>query len=167
MEGDRKTRRRAARRQHDRKNALRIIGGTLAGAMILPVVGPTEAEAGRIGNRIVRVGRRYIGVPYVKNGASLRRDGGWDCDAYVKRIMAKANVWVPWGPTEQASYGNPRSGYARPGDVVYFVNRSGYVYHVGIASGGGKLLHASTYYGKVVESYIGDIRGYGGAQTYR
>ena len=168
MEGDRKSRRRKAQRLRTRKNALKLLGGVALGSIVLPFAGPSEAEAGRIGNRICRKGRRYIGVPYVTNGASLRMDGGWDCDAFVKRVMAKCGVWCPWGPEEQHLFGRRRRGAARPGDVVSFAEGGGnYITHVGIYSGGGYLLHASSYFNEVVESEMRFIRGYRGATVYR
>ena len=166
MEGDRKSRRRKAQRLRTRKNTLKLLGGVALGSVILPFAGPSEADAGRIGNRICRVGRRYLGVPYVTDGASLRY--GLDCDAYVRRVMAKCGIWCPWGPGEQHRYGRRRRGAARPGDVVSFAEDGGnYITHVGIYSGGGYLLHASSYFGEVVESEIQYIRGYRGATVYR
>jgi cell wall-associated NlpC family hydrolase len=39
--------------------------------------------------------------------------------------------------------------------------------HVGIYSGRGKLVHASAYFGKVVESKMRYIKGYSGAKRLR
>ena len=164
MEGDRKSRRRKAQRLRTRKNALKVLGGVALGSVILPFAGPSEADAGRIGNRICRVGRRYLGVPYVTNGTSLRR--GLDCDAYVRRILAKCNIWCPWAVNINGPGGRYRRGNPRVGDVVVFSRP----YHVGIYSGGGYVLHASEYFGEVVESefyYLKRDLVYQGARAYR
>ncbi|HEX7170260.1 MAG TPA: NlpC/P60 family protein, partial [Rubrobacter sp.] len=52
---------------------------------------------------------------------------------------------------------------AKAGDLVFF-DETGYgISHVGIATGYGTVIHASTYYGAVVETPIGYIPGYVGA----
>jgi cell wall-associated NlpC family hydrolase len=141
--------------------------GLVATGSALGLAWPVKAEAGPIGNRICRVGRRYIGTPYVTNGASLRR--GIDCDGYVRRVLwDKCGIWVPWGPGAQHTSGRRRRGEPRPGDVVSFAEEGGnYITHVGIYSGYGYLLHASSYFNEVVESEMRFIRGYRGATVYR
>jgi len=56
----------------------------------------------------------------------------------------------------------------RPGDLVFFdENKNGKLQpwdHVGIYSGHGNLIHASGYFGKVVESKMRYIHGYWGAK---
>jgi cell wall-associated NlpC family hydrolase len=56
----------------------------------------------------------------------------------------------------------------RPGDLVFFdENKNGKLQpwdHVGIYSGHGNLIHASSYFGKVVESKMKYIHGYWGAK---
>ena len=45
-----------------------------------------------------------------------------------------------------------------------FFDESGYgISHVGIATGYGTVIHASTYYGEVVDTPMEDIPGYVGA----
>ena len=50
----------------------------------------------------------------------------------------------------------------RPGDLVFFkeAGRSRPITHVGIYSGNGNLVHASNFFGKVVESKMKYMRGY-------
>ncbi len=56
----------------------------------------------------------------------------------------------------------------RPGDLVFFdENRNGRLQpwdHLGIYSGNGNLIHASSYFGEVVESKMRYINGYWGAR---
>jgi cell wall-associated NlpC family hydrolase len=147
-----------------RRRFLKRLGLALAGVSVPGVLLAEEAGAGATGNRICRVGRRYLGVPYVLGGTSLRY--GLDCDAYVKRVMAKCGIYVPWVPTVNGPDGRRRRGALRVGDVVFFSRP----YHVGIYSGGGYVLHASSYFKKVVESelfYLQRDLVYLGARAYR
>jgi hypothetical protein len=55
------------------------------------------------------------------------------------------------------------ASYGEAGDLVFF-DEAGYgISHVGIATGYGTVIHASTYYGAVVETPIEYIPGYVGA----
>ena len=78
---------------------------------------------------------------------------------------------MPDSPVLQYQYGHKvrsRSNLKR-GDLVFFKER-GYgrpITHVGIYSGNGYILHASSYFGKVVNSKMKYIRGYYGARRIR
>jgi len=56
----------------------------------------------------------------------------------------------------------------RQGDEVFFKEDGPYnpVTHVAVYSGNGNVVHASVYYGKVVESEMKWINGYFGAKRY-
>lgn len=152
---------------HTREQFLRSAAVALLGSAAAAVT-PREgvALADTIGHHICRVGRRYIGVRYVHNGKSLRT--GLDCDAYVKRVMNQCGIYVPWGPEAQFRGGRKRRGHPHMGDVVAFAEKGGRrITHVGIYSGGGRVLHASTYFGEVIESRMKYVRGFRGARVYR
>ena len=54
----------------------------------------------------------------------------------------------------------------QPGDLLFF--RSGSrVSHVGIYAGNGRIVHASSYFGKVVEREMKYIDGYFGAKRFK
>jgi cell wall-associated NlpC family hydrolase len=56
----------------------------------------------------------------------------------------------------------------RPGDEVFFKEGgSNNITHVGIYSGNGRIVHASTYFNKVVESEMRYIKGYFGAKRFK
>src|SRR3712207_8959851 len=57
----------------------------------------------------------------------------------------------------------------RPGDIVFFKEgkRKRGITHVGIYSGNGNLVHASAFFGKVVESKMRYIKGYSGAKRLK
>jgi hypothetical protein len=80
---------------------------------------------------------------------------------------------LPDNPPDQWKRGKRvrKKSNLRPGDLVFFdENRNGKLQpwdHVGIYSGNGYLVHASGYFGEVVESKMKYIRGYWGAKRFR
>jgi cell wall-associated NlpC family hydrolase len=120
------------------------------------VAGPTsEAHAqGYVsGQAVVDDARSYIGTPY---GAY-----GMDCSGFTSAVFADFGVYLPDSPDAQYANGVPSN--ANAGDLVFF-DEAGYgISHVGIATGYGTVIHASTYYGAVVETPMAYIPGYVGA----
>ena len=82
-------------------------------------------------------------------------------------VFEKFGIQIPDSPSGQWNYGRsvPRDDL-RPGDLVFFKEEgpSYPITHVGIYAGRGYLVHASSYYGKVVESKMSHIEGYYGAK---
>ena len=117
---------------------------------------PAEAHAQGYdgsGQAVVDDARPYVGTPY---GAY-----GLDCSGFTSAVFADLGVYLPDSPGAQYAYGMPSN--AKAGDLVFF-DESGYgISHVGIATGYGTVIHASTYYGAVVETPIEYIPGYVGA----
>ena len=93
-----------------------------------------------------------------------------DCSCFTK-IVFRRFKWLPESPVLQFQYGHKvrsRSNLRR-GDLVFFKER-GYgrpITHVGMYSGNGHILHASGYFGKVVNSKMKYIRNYYGARRIR
>ena len=114
----------------------------------------SEAHAqGYSGQAVVEDAQSYIGTPY---GAY-----GFDCSGFTSAVFADLGVYLPDAPDTQYAYGTPSSGKA--GDLVFFDEHGYGISHVGIATGYGTVIHASTYYGAVVETPIEYIPGYVGA----
>jgi len=92
----------------------------------------------------------WIGTPYGAYGA--------DCSGFTSIVYGNQGVYLPDDPAAQYSYGVPSEAAA--GDLVFF-DEAGYgISHVGIATGYGTVIHASTYFGIVTETPISDIPGY-------
>ena len=114
---------------------------------------PSEASAQVSGEAAVAEARSYIGTPY---GA-----GGLDCSGFTSAVYANLGVSLPDNPATQYGYGAPSGAAA--GDLVFF-DEAGYgISHVGIATGDGTVIHASTYYGTITETPISLVPGYVGA----
>jgi cell wall-associated NlpC family hydrolase len=128
--------------------------------------------SGRVkGRRLIRRGRWHIGTPY-------RLSPPAPCWAYVKedcscftKIVFRRFKQLRDSPVIQYQYGHKvrsRSNLKR-GDLVYF-KEHGYgnpITHVGIYSGNGYILHASSYFGRVVNSKMKYIHNYYGARRIR
>lgn len=118
-----------------------------------------EARAGT-GDRVVSEARSWMGVPYVWGGESR---WGADCSGFTRAVFKKFGVWMPDSPTVQSRYGYA-VGNLRAGDLVYFNEYGWGISHIGIATGRGTIIHASSYWGKVTETQIRYIKGYAGAR---
>jgi cell wall-associated NlpC family hydrolase len=123
---------------------------------VTPVPAPPQepAEVFEIGRDVVRIARGYLGAPYRLAG---RGPDAFDCSGLVQRSFAAIGVRLPRTSGELARTGRPVApAEMRPGDLVLFANNGrGRVDHVGIFSGRGRFVHASSSRG-VVEDALGD-----------
>jgi cell wall-associated NlpC family hydrolase len=89
-----------------------------------------------------------------------------DCSCFTMTVFGHFGIDMPDSPSAQYGYGTPVYGAPQAGDLVFFSeDGSGIPTHVGIATGRGTvLIHASSYYGDVVESDMSYIPGYLGAR---
>jgi cell wall-associated NlpC family hydrolase len=118
---------------------------------------PSRAEAQTATDQaIVEEARSWIGTPYGAYGA--------DCSGFTSLIFQEFGVYLLDSPAYQSSCGVP--SYGEAGDLVFF-DEGGYgISHVGIATGYGTVIHASTYYGAVVETPFDLTPGYVGAADF-
>jgi len=109
---------------------------------------PSEAWAQAIpGEDVMAQTQSYVGTPY---GA-----GGLDCSGFTSAVYADLGVPLPDGPAAQYSDGVPSEAAA--GDLVLF-DEAGYgISHVGVATGYGTIIHASTYNGTITETLISQV----------
>lgn len=123
---------------------------------------PPEEGASGSGSRVVEEARRYIGTRYVLGGPEACDPyNEMDCTCLTTTVFEKFGQRLPDGPAEQLEYGTPVSREdLRPGDVVFHKEDGRTITHVSIYAGDGKVVHASGYFGEVIESEMDYIRGY-------
>ena len=121
---------------------------------VLLVGSPNRAEAqSTTAQAVLEEAYAWMGTPYGAYGA--------DCSGLTSQVFAQFGIYLPDDPAAQWSYGV--SSTAEAGDLVFY-NEAGYgISHVGIATGYGTVIHASNYFGAVVETPMYDIPGYVGA----
>ena len=109
---------------------------------------------------VIRRGRKYLGVRYVSGTPSPCTSSQMDCDCFTKRTFNDLGIRLGWW-SDQLKYGRRiELANRRPGDLLFFSeDGSGRLTHVGIQSYNGYLLHASSYFGKVVESKLRYMNG--------
>lgn len=89
---------------------------------------------------LIRTAKQHIGTPYCRGGKTSRC---FDCSGFTKYVYKTQGINLP--PTAQSQYRVAQKISARnavPGDLVFFYYRSGFIYHVGIYMGNGKVLHS-------------------------
>ena len=120
------------------------------------------------GRDVVRVAKRWLGVGYRWGTCTRSR---MSCTCETKKTYRRFGHRLSMGETAQWRYERSREVRRKSnlhlGDHVFFKEGGGGITHVGVYSGNGNLVHASSYYGKVVESKMKYLRGYHGAKRYR
>lgn len=85
---------------------------------------------------------KFIGNPYVWGGLSLTN--GCDCSGFVLKVMQQFGISLPHYSGAQAKMGRKvEAGNIRPGDLVFYANKSGTINHVAIYIGNGQIVHAA------------------------
>ena len=111
---------------------------------------------------VIITGRRFLGTPYVSGTPWPCNFTQMDCDCFTFRTFYAHGINIGWW-SNQLKCGRPIPiglKYRRPGDLLFYSeDGSGRLTHVGIQSYNGYLLHASSYFGKVVESKMMYMRG--------
>ena len=120
------------------------------------------SASGRSGEDVVREARKWIGVRYRLGGETRR---GVDCSGLTMQVYKKFGVSLPhWDEKQYSKGARAPKGREKLGDLVFFNEHGRNISHVGIYAGNGKIIHASDYYNKVVESEMKYIKGYVGAR---
>jgi cell wall-associated NlpC family hydrolase len=113
------------------------------------------SAAERLRDSVVAVARAQIGVPYVLGGNTPR--DGFDCSGLVKYVMDAFHVRLPRTAAEQAEVGTRVArdpDHLKPGDLLTFAVKGEGVSHIGIYVGDGRMVHASTAAGAVIETAL-------------
>ena len=117
---------------------------------------------------VVRLAREHIGTPYKHSPPyTCQAQRSEDCSCHTELVFEKLDIGLPDDPVGQWGEGQRvAKPDLRPGDLVFFKESgpSNPITHVGIYSGHGNLIHASAYFGEVVESKMEYIKGYYGAK---
>lgn len=91
--------------------------------------------------KVLREAAKLKGTPYRYGGTTTH---GFDCSGYTGFVYKTAGHKLPRTARQQYSATKHISRKAaKPGDLVFFRNGGGGVYHVGIYAGGNMLWHAS------------------------
>ncbi|MGN6608278.1 MAG: C40 family peptidase [Jatrophihabitans sp.] len=104
----------------------------------------TSSTSGSVNAAIAREAARYVGARYVEGGASPRT--GFDCSGLVSWVYAQAaHISLPhYAETQFQRARRISEAAAQPGDLVFFHDGGGYVYHVGIVAGHHMMWAAAT-----------------------
>ena len=100
------------------------------------------ANGSDIGKQIAIYACGFVGNPYVPGGTSLTN--GADCSGFTLSVYAHFGISLPHSATAQSYYGTEVSlSELEPGDLLFY-GTDGDIGHVGIYTGGGMIVHAST-----------------------
>jgi peptidoglycan endopeptidase LytE len=119
------------------------LGGTDSSGREPGGLGTTTADSAvTISQRVIKLARTMLNVPYRFGGSTLR---GIDCSAYVQRVFRLMDVQIPRTAREQYSVG-ARIGRSdvQVGDLVFFRTYASFPSHVGIYLGENLFIHASS-----------------------
>ncbi len=98
--------------------------------------------------KLKEVAFQYLGTPYRFGGNSRY---GIDCSAFTQDVFRQLGINLPRTAEEQARYGKIVRHHLKPGDLLFFQDtyKPG-ISHVGIYIGNGKMIEASSVYGRVI-----------------
>jgi cell wall-associated NlpC family hydrolase len=97
-------------------------------------------EISKPNSGVLGAAKQYLGTPYCRGGQSPRC---FDCSGFVKYVHAQKGIDLPRTSAQQYKATKKISkSEAIPGDLVFFHYQSGYIHHVGIYVGDGKVLHS-------------------------
>ena len=126
-----------------------------------------SAGASVRGSEVVERARTHLGTPY-------RHSPPLPCEAYrsedcscLTRLVFGKWLTLPDDPVQQWQVGrNVERSDLLPGDLVFFkeAGEANPITHVAIYSGGGNIIHSSSYWGGVVERPMKYVGGYFGAK---
>lgn len=92
---------------------------------------------------IVKYALQFVGNRYVWGGTSLTN--GCDCSGFTLSIMRNFGISLPHSSAAQSKMGKAiKSSQMRPGDLIFYANKSGTVNHVTIYIGGGRIVGAQS-----------------------
>lgn len=105
-------------------------------------------------NSITEFAKQFVGNPYVWGGTSLT--DGADCSGFIQSVYSYYGYHLPRVACEQAGCGTqiPISE-AKKGDLIFYAEKDGYIYHVSMYIGQGNVVHALNSERGIVTTGIG------------
>ena len=98
---------------------------------------------GEVRQSLIEFASQFIGNPYVWGGTSLT--DGADCSGFVQSIYKEYGYELPRVAADQAYSGLQIAVEdAQPGDLVFYADESGDIYHVVIYAGNGETIEAQS-----------------------
>ena len=92
---------------------------------------------------VLQYAKKFLGNPYVWGGTSLTN--GCDCSGFAQQIFANFGYILPRTSRQQAKAGTRIPVQeAKPGVLLFYQRESGFIYHVMIYLGDGKVIHAGS-----------------------
>lgn len=92
---------------------------------------------------VLQYAKKFLGNPYVWGGTSLTN--GCDCSGFAQQIFANFGYTLPRTSRQQAKAGTRIPVQeAKPGDLLFYQRESGFIYHVMIYLGDGKVIRAGS-----------------------
>lgn len=105
-----------------------------------PYLSTVKDKSEGMRDKIYQEAQRYIGTPYVWGGTSR---AGIDCSGLVQVVFRAHGIALPRITQEQQLLGKRKSiQQAKKGDLYFWEDNRGDVYHVAIANGDGGYVHA-------------------------
>ncbi len=158
-------------------DAVTVISGEMALPPDMEIAGTSMERSGTTdstsisqfsGRDVVRQAKRHVGDRY---GYATCTRTVKSCTCLTKKAVQPFGHKLPMTEGGQWRYDFsikiPKSNRRRGDEVFFKEYGSRSITHVGIYSGNGYLVHASTYFGKVVESKMRYIDGYYGAKRFK
>ena len=121
----------------------KIEQGYVSSDYVAQVDASVAASSGK-GSQIAQYALQYVGCPYVYGGSS---PSGFDCSGFTTYVMKHFGYSINRTASSQMDNGTSVSkSELQPGDLVFFNsgNSSKRATHVGIYTGNGQFVHAST-----------------------
>ena len=116
---------------------------------LTPVATPKPTatpETTTTGTALVNYALQFVGNPYKYGGTSLTN--GADCSGFVQSVFAHFDYALDRTSRSQAKTAGymdvtPKESQLQPGDLVFYADSSGGIFHVAIYIGNGNVVHAA------------------------
>ncbi|MDG1690439.1 MAG: C40 family peptidase [Flavobacteriales bacterium] len=90
---------------------------------------------------VIKYSIQFLNSPYLWGGKSFL---GIDCSGFTQLVFSLCGIKIPRDAYQQVKSGKKLNfSETRPGDLIFFINDSDRIHHVGIALKDDKIIHAS------------------------